>query len=324
MSQVVFPTNATTGAVTGAAPSIALVKVTPHPMHYDDVCLQGTGCIGVQGNRNLADFFEVTIDASGAAEIVYDDTSNKLVQPPNSCAFQVADHCGAGIITVARQSSGTGLFGTKVSGPSNAPVSGLGDPAGDALYPVIGGANQSSMDVRSSGLSLSQNGQVLSVTMQVANLANPVAALAGVPGATNVQYVTRWQMGNTVYYAAMENTAANQPIFYAGLQQTIDLCSVSACFPHVLTYPEPGTGPTFTGKAENGSITCPASGPCTLTISVKVADVGSPTSASLLEEVGAYALAAAIQEGAENNASAETDTVPLEIDGVCCYNFKRK
>jgi hypothetical protein len=293
-------------------------------MHYDDVCLQGTGCIGSQGNRNLADFFEVTIDNSGAAEIVYDDTSNKLVQPPNTCLAQVADHCGAGVITVARQSSGTGLFGTKVSGPSNAPVSGLSDPPGDALYPVIGGANQSSMDVRSSGLSLSPNGQTLSVTMQVNNLANPVAALAGVPGATNVQYVTRWQMGNTVYYAAMENTAANQPIFYAGLQQTIDLCSVSACFPHVLTYPEPGTGPTFTGKPETGSITCPATGPCTLTISVKVADIGSPTSSSLLEEVGAYALAAAIQEGAENNASAESDTVPLEIDGVCCYNFKRK
>jgi hypothetical protein len=324
MSQVVFPTNATTGAVTGAAPSIALVKVTPHPMHYDDVCLQGTLCASSQGNRNLADFFEVTIDPTGAAEIVYDDTSNKLVQPPNTCTVQVADHCGAGVITVARQSSGLGLFGSKVSGPSNAPTSGLSDPAGDALYPVIGGVNQSSMDVRSSGLSLSASGQTLTVKMQVTNLANPVAALAAVPGATNVQYVTRWQVGNTVYYAAMENTAANHPIFYAGLQQTIDLCSVSACFPHVLTYPEPGTGPSFTGKPETGSISCPATGPCTLTISVKVADVGNPTGASLLEEVGGYALAAAIQEGAENNASAETDTVPLEIDGVCCYNFKRK
>ena len=33
-------------------------------------------------------------------------------------------------------------------------------------------------------------------------------------------------------------------------------------------------------------------------------------------------VAAAIQEGAEDNVSAQTDTVPLEIDGVCCYNFK--
>ncbi|HMC72566.1 MAG TPA: hypothetical protein VKJ07_25660, partial [Mycobacteriales bacterium] len=113
-----------------------------------------------------------------------------------------------------------------------------------------------------------------------------------------------------------------QPIFYAGKESTIDLCSVSACFPHVLTYPEPGTGPTFTGRAETGSISCPSTGPCTLTIHVRTADVGGPTGKSLLESVGAYAMAAALQEGAEDNVTAQSDTVPLEIDGVCCYNFK--
>ncbi|TMD13830.1 MAG: hypothetical protein E6I96_10635 [Chloroflexi bacterium] len=321
MSQVVFPTD-TAGAITGGAPSKQLVKVTPHPMHYDDVCLQGSGCVASQGNRNLADFFVVNIDKTGAAEIVYDDTSNKLVQPPNTCTVQVADHCGAGVITVARQSSGPGLFGTKVGGPSNAPVRSLSDPSGDAPYPVIGGSNLAGMDIRSSQLSLSADGSMLNVTMQVTDLANPAVAIAAVPGATNVQYVTRWQLGNTIYYAAMENTASSHPIFYAGKEQTIDLCSVSACFPHVLTYPEPGAGPTFTGLPEAGSVRCSGPGPCTLTISVKVADVGSPTSTSLLESVGAYALAAAIQEGAENNVTAQSDTVPLEIDGVCCYNFQ--
>jgi hypothetical protein len=322
MSQVVFPTNAS-GGITGGAPSKQLVKVTPHPMHYDDVCLQGSACIASQGNRNLADFFVVTIDNSGAAEIVYDDTSNKLVQSPNTCSVQVADHCGAGVITIARQSSGLGLFGSKVSGPSNNPVSGLSDPSGDSRYPVIGGAAQSGFDVRSSQLNFSPDGSTLNVTMQVSDLAHPATAVAAVPGATNVQYVTRWQMGNTVYYAVMENNALNQPIFYAGAMKSIDLCSVSACFPHVLTYPEPGTGPTFTGKTETGSISC-STNPCTLTISVKVADVGGPTGASILESIGGYSLAAAIQEGAEDNASAQSDTVPLEIDGVCCYNFRRK
>jgi hypothetical protein len=321
MSQVVFPTNSA-GGITGAAPSKQLVKVSPHPMHYDDVCLQGSACIGSQGNRNLADFFVVTIDRSGAAMIVYDDTSNKLVQTPNSCLAQVADHCGAGVITVARQSSGPGLFGSNVTGPSNAPVSAKSDPAGDALYPVIGGTSQPGMDIRSSRMSFSADGQTLFVTMQVTDLAHPAATIGAIPGATNVQYLTRWQMGDTVYYAAMENTALNNPIFYAGKMQSIDLCSVSACFPHVLTYPEPGVGPTFTGKPQSGTITCPSTGPCTLRIAVKVADIGGPTLASLLESVGAYAMAAAIQQGAENNASAQTDTVPLVIDGVCCYNFR--
>src|SRR5438067_2069767 len=99
MSQVVYPTNAT-GGLTGAAPSTRLVKVTPHPMHYNDICLQGTGCITSQGNRNLADFFSITIDKQGAAEIVYDDTSNGLVQAGfTPTGNQTVDHAGGPLAT---------------------------------------------------------------------------------------------------------------------------------------------------------------------------------------------------------------------------------
>jgi hypothetical protein len=329
MSQVSYSASSNTLTNLTTTP----IKVSPHPMHYDDICLMGSACVTSQGNRNLADFFVITADRTGAAEIVYDDTSNGLSQPGftptiqiiNGKPIQFVDHNGAGVITVARQSSGIGLLGSPVSGPSNAPVGGLTDPAGDALFPVIGGTNQRGMDIRSSSLQLSPDGQTLSVRMQVVDLSNPALTAASITGSTNLQYVTRWQMGNTIYYAAMENTAANRPSFYAGAAQSIDLCSVSACFPHVLTYPEPGAG-TFTGKTESGTIVCPASpsgdNPCTLTVKVRVADVGGPTASSLLEEVGGYALAAAIQEGAETNSTAQSDTVPLEIDGVCCYNFK--
>jgi hypothetical protein len=322
MSQVVFPTDKT-GAITGAKPSTTLVKVTPHPMHYDSICLQGTGCITSQGNRNLADFFVVTIDQTGAAEVVYDDTSNGLIQPgfaPDN--QQLVDHAGAGVVTIARQSSGPGLFGTAVSGSSNAPVTGLTDPPGDALYPVIGGANVSGMDIVGSSLTLSKDRKTLSVTTKVVDLTNPVATAAEVAGTNSLQYVTRWQMGNTLYFAAMQ-TSGGPPLFYAGQTQSVDLCSVSACFPHVLTYPEPG----FTGgNQETGSLTCPstpsATNPCVITVNVKVADVGSPTTSSLLEEVGSYAFGASHPQGATTNAQAEADNVPLEVDGVCCYNFR--
>jgi len=318
MSQVVYPTDST-GAVTGAQPDIMQVKVTPHPMHYNDICLAGSVCIAQQGNRNLADFFAVTIDKTGAAEIVYDDTSNGLVQqgftPANQ---QLVDHAGAGVITIARQSSGPGLFGTNVSGPSNAPTSGMTDNFGDALYPVIGGTNVPGMDILSNSISLS--GNTLTVTTRIVDLSNPAATVAKLNGTAFLQYVTRWQMGNTIYYAGMENTPLNNPIFYSGKAQSVDLCSVSACFPHVITYPEPLLG----GSAESGSIKCPGvpseSNPCTLTINVNVADVGNPTSSSLLEEVGSYSFASAHQSGATTNVQAEADDVPLEIDGVCCYN----
>src|SRR5436190_18519856 len=129
MAQVVFPVGAD-GAITGARPAVDLERVSPHPMHYEDVCLEGSACITSQGNRNLADFFVVGMDASGAAEIVYDDTSNGLAQPgftPGNA--ELVDHSGAPVVTLARQSSGTGLFGKPVSGPSNAPTPGLDDPA---------------------------------------------------------------------------------------------------------------------------------------------------------------------------------------------------
>jgi hypothetical protein len=322
MNQLVFPVDSM-GGITGAAPSTTVVKASPHPMHYNDICLQGSGCVTSEGNRNLADFFTVTIDQTGAAQIIYDDTSNGLVQPDfTPTDNQTVDHAGAPLATVIRQSSGLGLFGQPVSGTSNAPVSGISDPAGDALYPVIGGTNVPGMDILSSALSLSSNGQTLTATAKVADLSHPGSTAAAIPGTAYLEYVTRWQMGNTIYYAGMANTALNQPSFSAGKALSVDLCSVSACFPHVITYPEAGAG----GTTEHGSVSCPASpsasNPCTLTIKVNAADVGSPTSKSLLEETGTYSLATSHLQGTTTNAQAQADNVPLEIDGACCFNFK--
>jgi hypothetical protein len=323
MSQAVYPVNKS-GSVTGAQPSVTQAKVTPHPMHYNDICLAGTACITQQGNRNLADFFAVTIDRTGAAEIVYDDTSNGLVQPgftPDN--LQLVDHSGAGVVTIARQSSGPGLYGGSVAGSSTAPVSGISDAAGDARYPVIGGANAPGMDILGNQLSLSSDRRTLTVTTKVVDLSNP-SLTSTTLAAPLLHYVTRWQMGDTLYYASMENTAANEPTFYAGKTQSVDLCSVSACFPHVLTYPEPGLG----GTQETGTLKCPAApsvkSPCVITVKVNAADVGSPTATSLLEEIAAYAFATPHPEGATTNAQAQADSVPLEIDGACCFNYAQK
>jgi hypothetical protein len=55
---------------------------------------------------------------------------------------------------------------------------------------------------------------------------------------------------------------------------------------------------------------------------VNVADVGSPTATSLLEEIGGYAFGSAHPQGATTNAQAFADDGPLELDGVCCFNFR--
>ena len=177
------------------------------------------------------------------------------------------------------------------------------------------------MDILRHTVSLA-NG-VLTMKIKVLDLSDPAATAAAIPGTDFLQYVVRCQMGNTIYYAAMSMTPTGAPIFYVGKAQSVDLCSVSACFPHVITYPEPGFRG---GNAEIGSVSCPASpsktNPCDVTIHVNAADVGHPTATSLLEEVGAYSLASSHLQGRTTNAQALADNVPLEIDGLCCINFR--
>jgi hypothetical protein len=313
MNELVFPTDVT-GAITGAAPTTTLVKATPHPMDYFDVCLGGTGCVTSQGNRNLADFFEVNIDATGAAEIVYDDMSNNLIEAGTSNAL---DHGGAPLPTVVRQNGGPGLLGTDVTGPSSSPISGLADVTGDALYPVIAGSNLPAMDLTNVSLSLS--GTTLTATLKVANLNLLSAVPTTIQGNALQQFLVRWQMGNTIYYA--EATLAGTTTgaqFSAGKANSIDLCSVSACRPLVLVYGETAN-PVAGQTVETGSVDTSTG---TITITVNTADVGSPTSSSLLEEAGGYAYASTHPQTGTTNLEAQVDDVPLEIDGICCYNFQ--
>ena len=354
MNQVVWPVNGS-GAVTLAAPSTDMVRVSPHPNHYNSICLQGTGCITSKGDRNLADFFTVTLDHNGAAEVEYDDTSNGLEQAAFAPVTGLADHPGAPVVTIARQESGPGLFGTDVTTRPNestaAPTTGQSDPAGDALYPVIGGTNVPGLDLVDSTttdnlanhLSLSPDGGTLTVKMNVADLSPSgiVGAATTVTGAQYLQYVTRWVQcgaytsgaGNCPIYYAMAETQlvagqAGQFQFFGGKAGSIDLCSVSACDPHVEIYPESPSEaiPAATGSPETGAVTCPASpaatNPCTLTITVNAADVGSPTQSTLLEEVGSYTFGSAYLQSQITNNQAEADELPLEVDGTCCFNYQ--
>jgi hypothetical protein len=197
------------------------------------------------------------------------------------------------------------------------------------------------MDLTHSQLSLS--GSTLTVTMNVADLTDPTVA-ASIPGTTLQQYVTRWVMATpsdplhpfTIFYAGMSCATAScsstgTQAFYAGPAQSSDLCSVSACFPHVTLYPEsaavaPAVSPLSNGAGESGSVNCPATPtaatPCTITISVNTAHVGNPTTSSLLEEVGAYSFAASHPQAVQTLAQSQADDVQTMIDGVCCYNFQ--
>src|SRR4029077_19904237 len=86
------------------------------------------------------------------------------------------------------------------------------------------------------------------------------------------------------------------PVFFDGRVQTVDLCSVWACDPHVTVYPGPTVAPLSshmtTGRIVNGSAATRghAATRGAIVIDVPAGDVGSPRAGDHLDSVGAYSL----------------------------------
>jgi hypothetical protein len=304
-----------TGADSGS-PAITQVKAYDRPMHHGSICLSGTGCITIQGNRNLADFFEITTDAQGAAYIVFDNTANDLIQQipvvQQPLPEGLIDHKGAELVEVVRQVSGTGLYGTPIDAPNDVGVNGITSPTGDALYDPLNGTDYPGLDIQ--GVSVVAKGDKLEATVKLADASQTGAAVSAI-GAGVADIVVRWEYRSKLYFASAEvNALGGAPTFFDGASQSIDLCSVSACDPHVLTYPGPDIAPS-TSFAGTGSV----SGN-TITFEIPRSDVGNPRNGEPLDSVGAYSLVAMLPFDLPlPNALAEDDVVPVEVDGACCF-----
>ncbi|MDQ1438657.1 MAG: hypothetical protein QOK43_2286 [Acidimicrobiaceae bacterium] len=296
-----------------ASPAIAQTKVTPHPMHYNDICLLGTGCITQVGDRNLADFFQVTIDNDGRARIVYADTSNGLIQP--NFPEQI-DHSGAALVTVATQDTGINAWTGQplTTEEKAAPLDGVTDPVGDALMKPLGGATKlPGLDMKNVALSLVGDTLHVKITTEGDSIGDAAKAANALFG----QLLVRWQMGDKLYYAGVQQSAAGGALtWYAGPSGTVDLCSVSACDPHYITYPAPPAG----GTAVTG--TTAATHSTVYDIAVPAAAVGGLKSDSLLEEVmGFSTVSATPAELPLTNPQADADIVPLQVEGTRTFNY---
>lgn len=292
-------------------PHVVQVKAAPHPMHYNDICLLGTACITGQGNRNQADFFKMTINPrNGRAMIIYTDSSNRLSQAGGTDT--AADHQGAALDTVVTQNTGLSALDGKPLRPyeSTAPVSAIADPANDALYKPLGGTNVPGADIRS--VSVTRSGSDIVLTVKTAGDLASVATRANVP---NAQVVVRWQMGDTLYFAAADATAAGSISYYGGKTDAVDLCSVSGCKPNYLTYnafPAPGVVQGTGGSDGNKHV-----------IRIPLSAVGNPGSKSVLEEVMAF-VTASPQAGVvpQNNGTDFLDIAPLQLEGTRTFNAR--
>ena len=303
-----------------SSPQVVTERAVDHPMHHGSICLSGLDCITIQGNRNLADFFEIVADPGGAAEIVYDNTANDLVQQTpvtqQPLPEGVVDHRGAGLVQVVRQVSGTGLNGLPVNGADDHGLDSINSTSKDALYPPVNGTYYPGLDVTATSLK-AKNASTLEATISLAD-PTAIASAAQATGAAAVDLVVRWEYKSRLYFATVEVPASGTPaIAFDGASESIDLCSVSACDPHVMTYPGPAVAPS-TSHLIGSTYALPSSGP--LVIDIPRVDVGRPQDGDHLDSVAAYSFLAVQSANLPiSNAQAQDDQVPVEVGGACCF-----
>jgi hypothetical protein len=263
----------------------------------------GIGCT-TGGDRSLADFFQVTVNKAGAAQVIWADTSNN----GNS-----GDNQGA-LIDEAQQIGGESLYGTAMSG--TAPVctavtstACMSDVSGDARYEANGliGNNVPKLDITKSSVNVDPADHTkLDVRMRLSDLSTLPSLTDTDINATDttVDYLTSWNYhipGNgqaqydstgNIYYAYLEvarGTGATSA--YDG-----DTCSIATTHPKYLSYPGQNAI-TFHIDHTNGIID----------LYVPLADVGNPGSGSFLYSVTAHTVGQAGPAGPDTTCNTSTN-----------------
>ncbi|HXA27268.1 MAG TPA: LPXTG cell wall anchor domain-containing protein [Candidatus Angelobacter sp.] len=269
------PFMAITTNALDAHPTFEQQQVGTGPNHINDMCLQGTvGCIQNVGNRNMADFISADIGPDGALQAVWANDSNRLATNPTTLIP------GLPLTETARQVSGPRLIGSgdvSDSRFSTAPVAGITDAPGDALYPVdpTQGAQQNQPQLDLTGSRLEWDGTNITVHVDASDLSK-ISSPSSSQG--NVWYLTTWQFNHTIYFARAESDAGGALKFAAGPAKSFDRPGLNAQTVATLVDYSGGTAVQGTQSGNDIAITVPASA------------VGNPSKGSLLEVVTAFSM----------------------------------
>jgi hypothetical protein len=270
-------------AATTLTPTIYQVRASEHPTDYGQICTGGLGCTTSGGDRTLADFFSVALDANGAARIVLNDLTNQ--------------HHGAALFEL-RQVAGPSAIGTTLTPPFPNTGTGVADPSGDAqvphYFPGGAGANQQALDLTS--LQISQpDSSHLRATLKLQSLLN----LLPPTGSTGLLWLVRWQFLSTgdageesyrIFYLGANSTAGQPPVFFAGTGTSAapgnGIPPGNGC---VTTTPQNCKIVKYPSEIpETGTINTP---PNTITITAPLSDLGSPVTGDTLYSVTALTFA---------------------------------
>jgi hypothetical protein len=178
--------------------------VTP-AVHQGDICQNGINCDVLGGDRTLLDFFEVSIDAAGRANIAF---ASDAGSPGSSSVGYVRQNTGLSVWDGAKL---TGFAWSLVTPPQGTSCPGpqILDFSGDApgsLQTNPTGGNIDGADITAAGWSAAAGGGALKVTLTLNNLsATPQ------PGTASRIWDAYWSYdGKTWYVEATSNAPGVQ------------------------------------------------------------------------------------------------------------------
>ena len=298
---VAMSTNALCGwnANPCASPTFHQMRVAHKINHDDNICTAGTTCAATQGNRSMADYWDIDVDRQGHLGFVWDDTVNGI---------------GGPVVKVARQATGPSLYAGKPKASRSKRHNGYPDAKGDAKFPISGNTiktakNHPTLDLRGTGVFVKST----KLEFRIA-LTKTTGLGAGVPtgndGTTPLQqakYVVRWDYHGQVYYAGANVAAGGSPSYFSGKVSTA----------------EGITSPTNPDNLNGFGNTYAALGPATgrvtqnaLIIDVPRSAIGKPKSGSKLYSVGTYTMVGG------DDSSVTLETLPITVDSSPTFDTK--
>ena len=266
-----------------AHPHFAQARMSDRPNHIDPVCLSGLGCTldtGPGGDRELGDFFTISLDKSGRAMISFADGDNQLGQ-------EVANGPAAApsFAHFVRQATGPSLYKSVGKVPALPTRSG-----GVSVTPKGAGAQ-----LVSSAASYDAKGDLV-VTLRGRNLDQ-----AGGPVTT---YLTRFVHGNAVYAVGAENDGGSWRYFAGPAAPVSDGLAIKYAY-----YPAT-TDVTGTVDAKSG----------TITLTVPPAAIGSPKADEQLYAVTSYVLTHLVPTAPLPPEMSNYTDFPVVADSLPSYN----
>ncbi len=281
-----------------ASPTFHQSRIAERPNQDDNICTSGTTCLATGGNRNLADYFDITMDQGGHLGFVWSDGNNATKQP---------------YVKVARQTSGPSLLAGGRTASQPVRRNGQADAAGDAVYPFAGklvetSPNRPSLDLRGTTVRL-KDATTLEVRMKVAStklgdVPTPSTQADGTTLIDAARYVTRFEAGGNAYYVEATVPRGGTPSYGAGTVNDAQIIS--------------NPGATRNGYANSYVPQAAATGRVEgsdIVVEVPAKTVGAGKGAKLVS-VGSYALLTS----ALADETKQLLTLPLVVDSTPTFS----